>query len=272
MSAFQNFLLMSRSQINIIITTTVTDYNLKSAVSALGYNVAAPLNVNLKVRSVIGSDSTDGATISYAFETGSSWASGSNIEVSVASNGYILGAGGTGGAGIWKQGGYSGANAGTRGGSAMNVATSIKLVNAGTIGSGGGGGGGGGTGADYYSDTGCGGGGGGGAGYVVGSGGTSATSDSGFGWATNSSEPGADGTLTAGGAGGAAGTTQGPHSGNQTGYAGATGGALGASGSDGTAYTGRGAGGITGYMAIDNFSSLVTFTSLAGSSVSGPTN
>ena len=130
---------------------------------------------------------------------------------------------------------------------------------------------GGGTGADYYGDTGCGGGGGGGAGHIVGSGGTSATSDSGFGWATNSSEPGADGTLTAGGAGGAAGTTQGPHSGNQTGYAGATGGALGADGANGTAYSGQGTGGSAG-AAIDGYSSFVTYTSLSGSTLLGSTN
>jgi hypothetical protein len=267
MSAFHNFLLMAAPEINIFVTTTVTDYNLRNAVSALGYNVAANLKVNLNVRSVVGGSSNS----SYAFDTGDGWGSNSSIKVSVASGGYIVGAGGDGGNGIYQQGGYSGANNGTNGGSAMNVQTSIQIQNAGTIGSGGGGGGGGGTGADYYNDTGCGGGGGGGAGHIVGSGGTSATSNSGFGWATNSSEPGADGTLTAGGAGGAAGTTQGPHSGNQTGYAGATGGALGAAGGEGIAHAGRSTGGSAG-AAIDGYSSFVTFTSLSGSTLLGSTN
>jgi len=268
MSAFHNFLLMAAPEINIFVTTTVTDYNLRNAVSALGYSVAANLRVNLNVRSVMGGS----ANSSYAFDTGDGWGSNSSIKVSVASNGYIVGAGGDGGNGIYQQGGYSGANNGTNGGSAMNVQTSIQIQNAGTIGSGGGGGGGGGSSADYYNDAGCGGAGGGGGGHIVGSGGTSATSDSGFGWATNSSEPGADGTLTAGGAGGAAGTTQGPHSGNQTGFAGATGGALGAAGGDGTAHSGRGTGGSAGDYSINGYSSFVTFTSLSGSTLLGSTN
>ena len=60
MSAFHNFLLMSSPEINIFVTTTVTDYNLRNAVSALGYSVAANLRVNLNVRSVMGGSAISG--------------------------------------------------------------------------------------------------------------------------------------------------------------------------------------------------------------------
>ncbi len=163
-----------------VITTNRTTYNVKTAAVAAGWDLSKPLHATITVNSgiVVG-----GASISsYAFDTGTSFTTGSIINL--VNNGYIVGAGGKG---------ADSAQVGGNGGPALIAQYGISITNNGTIG---GGGGGGGAGSYITSCAGVfinGAAGGGGAGYVVGIGGTGAQ-----GTLYN----GVNGTTTTGGVGG----------------------------------------------------------------------
>lgn len=142
--------------INLTISANTTNYDLRAAIYAVGWNSADPVICNLTINSgvYVGSTSTSNPSL---------WvkALSKRSVVNIINNGYILGAGGNGGGGI--------------GGPAMQIDFATNITNNNVIG-GGGGGGGYGCGAGAFD--GCatysymyGGGGGGGAGYLPGSGG-----------------------------------------------------------------------------------------------------
>ena len=173
----------------------------------------------------IGASNTSGYALNASFSAGDILA--------IQNTGYIVGAGGVGGAG---GGSYQGGFNGGAGGPAIyaqNAGTAfIQMQNTGVVG----GGGGGGAGGAYAQDTQQqnrtplpGGGGGGGAGYVAGSGG---------------SPNGGTGTLTSGGGGGGGG--------GQAAQAGATGGSLGQTGGSlgYNGYASPGSPGAAGYAVV----------------------
>lgn len=176
------------------ISGTVTNYNLRTAALAAGWDGATPLRATVTVTStgIVGSSSTSG----YAFDTGVGFPAGT--ELNLVNQGYIVGAGGAGG---WGEGASLSTN-GAAGGPALRAQAAICITNGGTIGGGGGGGdtgpaasGGSGTGEDpsWFSP---GPGGGGGAGFIAGAGGSGGV------YAATVAPAGSTGTLTAGGAGG----------------------------------------------------------------------
>jgi len=127
---------------NQTISSDTTNYNLKSAAIAAGWTQTVPLVATITINSSIYVYST--STGSYAFDTGSSFYSGSTL--ALINNGTILGRGGDGG-----QGSYYNISSdsvlsfnGTTAGPAMIARYAITVTNNGTIGGGGGGGGGGG--------------------------------------------------------------------------------------------------------------------------------
>lgn len=229
---------------NIVIAATTADYNLATALGALGY-VAGPVagTVTINAGVVVGSSGTGG----YAFDVGSLPAAGSSI--SIINNGEIQGAGGAGGNG---GSGNTGANGGT-GGPALNSSIPITVTNNGAIRAGGAGGAGGGGVLASGQSIGSGGGGGGGQGYGNSSGGTHGAVVASF----PSENPAfdANGTLSINGTGGtSAGAGAGGAGGicrtidpktllelsRNTGGAGGAGGAWGAAGSAGVAATNTG--------------------------------
>lgn len=143
--------------------------------------------------------------------------------LTIINNGYIYGAGGTGGLGGGSnRNGY----AGTDGGTALSLEGNITLTNNGSILGGGGGGGGGGAALDedFWSSDEYASGGGGGGGQTFGSGGNGNT------WGGGSAaQDGTDGTLTAAGLGKPGGSDKG----DAIGGTGGNGGAVGQSGSNG---------------------------------------
>lgn len=171
------------------------------------------------------STGTPGLTIPTDFDAGD--------QINIINNGFIVGAGGNGGAGGQTSGHQVGLSGGA-GGPAILASRAVTITNNGTVGGGGGGGGGGGYKqycTSYYGSfcTGYGvsngGAGGGGAGYNAGSG----------------------GSKTSGGGGGSS-------SGNGSGGNGGSGGGLGSAGSSGAASSsyGGGAGGAAGNYANGN--------------------
>jgi hypothetical protein len=183
---------------------TVSNINLVTAFTATG-NYAAGKTYGVATNAgTIGSSSTSTYGLNATFSAGDILA--------IQNTGYIVGRGGTGGAG---GGSYQGGFNGTAGGPAFYAygqgQSFIQMQNTGAIGGGGGGGAGGSYAQDTQRDNRVplpGGGGGGGAGYVGGSGG---------------SPNGGTGTLTSAGGGGGGG--------GQAAQAGATGGGLGQVGS-----------------------------------------
>jgi hypothetical protein len=121
---------------NQTISSDTTNYNLKSAAIAAGWDQTVPLVATITINSSIYVYST--STGSYAFDTGSSFYSGSTL--ALVNNGTILGRGGNGG-----NGGLNATpgTAGGTGGPAFIARYAINVTNNGTIGGGGGGGGGG---------------------------------------------------------------------------------------------------------------------------------
>jgi hypothetical protein len=186
------------------------NFNLSQRLTSAGWNGTSPVAVTISISGVLGSTSAT----TYAFDTGTGYAAGSTISVTVNSGGYISGAGGgTPGwnADVYNSEGLSGGAVANNGGNAMHVQVPITLTNNGIIQ----GGGGAGNGADdNYS--------GGGAGFFTGGhwdqtqyGGTwhFATLDSGSSFAR---DPGS-GTSNGGSGGGWVATSWSPST-NGTGY------------------------------------------------------
>lgn len=223
------------------ISGTVTNYNLRSAAIANGWDQIVPLSATITVASgaIVGATSTS----AYAFDTGSNFPVASTLALTIQNGGYVVGSGGNGGNGGYDYSLF--ATAGSNGGAAVRVQAPMSIANYGTIG-GGGGGGGGGSGSychcSFLTLSFSGSGGGGGAGYAVGGGGVGALSQG---------KPGAPGTLTAGGVGGGV-VYQSDYGGN-----GGNLGSPGGAGGPGT-YSHNGAGGAAGAAVVGN--SYVTWT------------
>lgn len=174
--------------VNLIIASNTTNYNLYTAASSPTDKVLVSLTINSGI--VVGSGSTD----SPSFTTGSGWVSGSKINI--VNNGTIAGKGGNGGhSDTWTDSPGAGSPGGY-GGNAVNLLYPITLTNTGLIGGGGGGGGGGTGGASYPNYCWSGGGGGGGAGSTASIGGSAQACGSG-----KNAGPGQPGTLLVGGNG-----------------------------------------------------------------------
>lgn len=207
-----------------VIAALTTNYNMKAAAIAAGWNQVIPLQMTLTINSgvTIGSTSTG----NYSFDTGIGFPNGTIL--TLVNNGTIMGRGGDGGAGGSASSMTPGNQPGTGGGSggpALRAQVALTVTNNGTIaGAGAGGAGGQGgystSGGSGHGNSG-GGGGGGGAGYIGGSGG--------FG---GSGSDGSDGNP--GGAGGPGGPGGGGAGGSSLyadpGASGSSGGGLGTSG------------------------------------------
>jgi hypothetical protein len=134
---------------NQTISNNTTNYNLKSAAIAAGWNQTSVLNATVTINSGVYVYST--STGSYAFDTGSTFPSGSTL--ALVNNGTIIGKGGDGGAGGGGTGytgngqypaaGSAGGTGGTAG-PAFIAQYAISVTNNGVLNGGGGGGGGGG--------------------------------------------------------------------------------------------------------------------------------
>lgn len=159
------------------ISEWITNYNVRAAALAAGWDGSTPLAATITNNGVIGSNSTG----AYAFDTDSGFPAGSSI--ALINNYYITGRGGDGGTG--GNVGYQGK--GGKGGPALLAQHRITITNNGTIGGGGGGGGG-------TSNRDMGAGGSGGAGYPAGAGGSIPVG------AAHGNIAGNPGTTTAGGA------------------------------------------------------------------------
>ena len=196
------------------ISADTSNYNLRTAALAAGWDGAAPLIANITIDSGIVVDST--STSTYAFDVGTTaYPDGSSL--ALTSLGYIVGMGGAG-ASIT---GY-----GFPGGPALRIIASLPATinNAsGTIGGGGGGGG----------ASGSRGGGGGRSGRTNSAGGSGMYGSGGAGTFTS----GGKGGSTGGGAGG----TTGPGA-DASGNGGGGGGGWGASGGSASSYSGGGGG------------------------------
>lgn len=213
------------------ISTNTTNYNLRNAAVAAGWDQSTPLQATVTINSGIYVSAN--STGVYAFDTGASFPAGSSL--SLVNNGFIVGMGGAGGRGADAPG-----SAGAAGGPAVGARVPISITNNGTIAGGGGGGGGG---ANRYFTNGdpkqaitanaIGGGGGGGRTGAVNSAG------GGGGGGNPALNAGAAGTASSAG-GGSAGATVSPagYSGTITGGAGGAGGNWGASGASGANGTG----------------------------------
>lgn len=214
-------MLASGLRMALVVSASTTNYNLKSAAIAAGWDGVTPLELTCTIAAgvAVGSSSTGNA----AFDTGSGWPSGSILKL--INNGYIVGKGGNGGGSAGKHSpssdAYHYAESGQPGGPALLAQNAITVENYGVIGGGGGGGGGGGS-ESLYSWSNNGGGGGGGAGYTPGSGGVNWQWDG-----TVTAGNGGTGGLTNGGAGGTGGSSN-------PGNTGGNGGGLGQSGGSGT--------------------------------------
>lgn len=178
--------------VNATISASTTNYSMRSAAVAAGWDQATPLKMTVTVNNgvVIGSTTT----AAFSFDTGAPYPVGS--ELALNNNGSILGKGG---------------DAGTSGGPALRAQVVLAVTNNGTIG-GGGGGGGQGAGGQYvanpeiYGVSGTwytvGGGGGGGQGSPGGSGGgTNGTGNGPYAYYRGAAG-GGSGTINAAGSGG----------------------------------------------------------------------
>ena len=175
-----------------VITSDVTNYNLRARAVAAGWDQVVPLVATTTVNSgiVLSADSTG----QYAFDTGVTFPAGTTL--ALINNGFVIGMGGAGGAMY---------TAGSNGGPALRAQYAIGIDAAGGVIGGGGGGGG----------SNKGGGGGGRSGRTDAAGGTGAPN-------------GANGTFSSGGSGGmgaGAGGDWGASGGTAGSYAGGTGGA-----------------------------------------------
>jgi hypothetical protein len=119
---------------NQTIAANTTNYNLKSAATAAGWDGIKPLIATVTINSGVYVYST--STGSYAFDTGATFPSGTTLVL--VNNGIILGKGGGGGAGSV---GAAAGSAGAGGGPAFIAQAAISVTNNNTFGGGGGGGG-----------------------------------------------------------------------------------------------------------------------------------
>ena len=249
------------------ISATTTNYNLRSAAIAAGWNQVTPLLATVTVANgvVVGSTSTG----AYAFDTGTGFPSGSNLSLVIGTGAYVVGTGGS-------------ANGGG-GGPALRAQAAITINNQGTIAGGGGGGGAGAqvvsaqsftdkdgvTSTTYYYAGGAGG--GGGAGFNAGAGGPingNNSNSAGASGRAGGDEPfaGSAGSTTAGGGGGAGGICYIIYD-NSNVFFGGSGGAGGSLGAGG----GAGGGGSTTGPAIST-SSAASPGGAGGSAVVGNAN
>ena len=214
----------SSASFSFTISSNQTNADLRTLAINAGWNQSSKVIATINGGVYISSNSTGtpGLTINGAFPGG----------VDLINNGFIIGMGGAGGAGV-RDSEQIGA-AGGGGGLALSVSVPVTVTNNGTIGGGGGGGGGGQYSLyiDYFAaivdSYGGGGGGGGRTGATNSSGGAGApSSDAGQWWAVSGSAGGA-GTSGGGGAGGAGG--YGPFGTAGAGGAGGTWGSAGATG------------------------------------------
>ena len=123
--------------INLTIAASTTNYNLKTALIAAGWNQVTPVICTCTINAGVTVYST--STGSYAWQTGTGYPAGSSL--SLINNGIIVGRGGNGGAG--GNTGVAGA-AGGGAGPALLASVPISITNNNRIAGGGGGGGGGG--------------------------------------------------------------------------------------------------------------------------------
>jgi len=242
---------------NFTISTDTSDYDMRSAAVAGGWDGTTDANITVTINSpaIVNASSTG----TPAFNVGSPWPAGSLL--TVVNNGVILGRGGNGGNG---NGGT-----GNSGGTGLNTGRAVTMTNNNRIAGGGGGGGAGGQGTGQEILRGpinSRGGGGGGGGIGTSSGGSG-------GPGTGSGTPGTSGTTSAAGPGGpgaarvGSGGTGGPGgAGGSYGSAG-TGGTPGTAGSAGSSTSG-GPAGSTG-SAILGYS-YITFTTTG--TINGPTS
>lgn len=241
---------------NATISANTTNYNVKSAAIAAGWDQVEPLIATVTINSGITVYSTSTAT--PAFSSGSTFPVGSSL--AIINNGSIVGKsgnGGTGGNGGSGSGYFTCENptAGQAGGPALSISMATSVTNNGAIYGGGGGGGGGGsaTHSVYQAPlltTYCvsGGGGGGGRSYAGATGGSPGTTAN----CTIKSVggTGGNGTNSTAGSGGS-----GSGSGSVLGGAGGAGGGYGSAGSSGNSGTGScataGAAGGAGGAAVN---------------------
>jgi len=224
------------------ITTSSNDVNLYTAMGSPTTALTAIITIDDNI------DIASTNILTPALDIGA-FPADSIIYLTIGSNTYITGRGGTGGAGSDSGGGNP--QAGTPGGTALKTSLPIFITNNGTIGGGGGGGGGGGSYRVYYS-AGNGGGGAGGYHYATTSGalgispGYNVSIPAGVGGIAagprverNTSPRATDGTKTTGGAGSldAAGGRGGGAGGN-LGFAGVNGTSGAAGGAAGNAVEG----------------------------------
>ena len=122
------------------ISANTTNYNLKTAATAAGWNGTDPLNATITINTGVYVYST--STGIYAFDTGSTFPVGSSLLL--INKGNILGKGGKGGKGGNVVGAISAQNGagGGAGGPGLIARYALSINNAGFIGGGGGGGGG----------------------------------------------------------------------------------------------------------------------------------
>lgn len=197
-----------------VITSDVTNYNLRARAVAAGWDQVVPLVATTTVNSgiVLSADSTG----QYAFDTGVTFPAGTTL--ALINNGFVIGMGGAGGAAY---------TAGSNGGPALRAQYAIGIDAAGGVIGGGGGGGGGSKGG--------------------GGGGRSGRTDAAGGVGTGNGTSGTFSSGGSGGGGGGAGGTTDP-GGAGSGVGGGGGGGWGASG--GTA--GYYAGGTGGAAVVGN--------------------
>jgi hypothetical protein len=119
------------------IAANTTNYNLKSAAIAAGWNQTAPLNATVTINGGVYVYST--STGAYAFQTGATFPAGTVLRL--INNGIILGMGGAGAAGMNSNAYVATTINGAVGGPALLAQQAIQITNNGIIGGGGGGGG-----------------------------------------------------------------------------------------------------------------------------------
>lgn len=215
------------------ISADTSNYNLKAAAIAAGWDQVTPLLATVTVDAGIVLSAT--ATSGYGFDTGATFPAGTVL--TLICQGYICGMGGAGG-----KGAYTGV-AGSSGGPALRAQYPVSIDASGGVIAGGGGGGGGGGRSQDSVDSG-------------GGGGRSGRTNSAGGAGNTYGAAGMVGTFSSGGKGGSlyggAGGTTGPgSSGAQT--TGGGGGGWGAAGGNGLGIgAGGGAGGAGGAAVVGN--------------------
>lgn len=123
------------------ISANTANYNLRAAAVTAGWNQVLPLNATVTINAGVYVYSTNTGT--YAFDTGSTFPTGTTL--ALINNGTILGMGGRGGNSVGTESGgyYSGTVSGAVGGPGIIARYAISITNNGIISGGGGGGGGG---------------------------------------------------------------------------------------------------------------------------------